>query len=361
MCGITGFISKHSDKKKIIKEMTDKLIHRGPDGEGYYIDDMVALGHRRLSIIDVANGEEPIYNEDENIILVFNGEIYNYLELKDELSKHAFKSNCDAEVIVHGYEEWGLDLLSKLRGMFAFALWDKKNRKLFCARDPFGIKPFYYYHLEDTFMFASEIKAFIPHPAFHKEFNKDLLAPYLTFCFTPTCETFFKNVYVLDAGSYLIYQNNNLSISKYYIPTWSETKSTLEEDIEKIDEVMKESVSYHMNSDVPVYTFLSSGVDSSYITSLARPKEAYTISYEEEKFSEYAYAKDLCSKLNIHSNCYIIQKDEYLDIVPKIMYHLDEPLSDPACIALYFLARRASEDTKVVLSGEGSDEFFGGL
>ena len=360
MCGITGFISKHSDKKKIIKKMTDKLIHRGPDGEGYYIDDMIALGHRRLSIIDIATGEEPIYSENGNLILIFNGEIYNYLELKDKLNKHTFKSKSDAEVIIHGYEEWGLDLLSKLRGMFAFALWDKKNKKLFCARDPFGIKPFYYYHFKDTFMFASEIKAFLPHPAFHKEFNKNLLAPYLTFSFTPTCETFFKNVYTLDAGSYLIYQDNNLSISKYYVPTWSELESTLEEDSKKIDEVMRETVSYHLTSDVPVYTFLSSGVDSSYITSLARPKEAYTISYEEEKFSEYAYAKNLCSKLNIHSNCAITKKDEYLDIVPEIMYHLDEPLSDPACIALYFLAKRASKDTKVILSGEGSDEFFGG-
>ena len=202
MCGIVGFIDKEKNKDKIIKKMADRIIHRGPDGEGYYTDINVALGHRRLSIIDINAGKQPMYNEDENIVIVFNGEIYNYKALMNELKKkkHKFTTKCDTEVLVHGYEEWGSDLPNKLRGMFAFAIWDKKNETLFCARDHFGIKPFYYYVNDGTFMFGSEIKSFLEHPKFIKELNKELLAPYLTFSFTPTTETFFKGVNRLNPG-----------------------------------------------------------------------------------------------------------------------------------------------------------------
>lgn len=362
MCGITGFVSKIENKKQIIKKMTDKIAHRGPDGEGYFIDKKVALGHRRLAIIDLSKGSQPIYNEDETKVIVFNGEIYNYIELKDELKSknHKFKTNTDTEVLIHGYEEWGTDLPKKLRGMFAFAIWDKFTETLFCARDNFGIKPFYYYKTDDELLFASEIKSFLEYPNFKKEFNEKLLGPYLSFSFTPTEETFFKNVYRLDAGSYLIYKDGNLDIKKYYEIDFSETNKSEEERVEEIAKIMEESVNYHMLSDVEVGSFLSSGIDSSYIVTLARPNKTYTVGYDEAKYDEISYAKDLAEKLHITNISNKISKEEYLNIIPKVLYYMDEPSSDPASIMLYFVSNLASRDVKVVLSGEGADEFFAG-
>lgn len=212
MCGIVGFVGSEENKLERIKKMTDRMIHRGPDQEGYYIDEMIALGHRRLAIIDLENGTQPMFNKDKSLVVVFNGEIYNYQELKQELEKkkHVFQTNSDTEVLLHGYEQWGKELPKKLRGMFAFAIWDKASKTLFLARDHFGIKPLYYYQNDDTFMFASEIKAFLEHPKFKKELNKELIGPYLSFSFTPTKETFFKGVYSLDAGTSLIFQKNQI-------------------------------------------------------------------------------------------------------------------------------------------------------
>ncbi len=197
MCGITGYINTEKKPvKKVLKAMTDKIAHRGPDGEGHYIDDHAALGHRRLAIIDLSTGSQPIYNEEKNIVVVCNGEIYNYQELTEELKEkgHKFVTTTDSEVLVHGYEEWGHDLVYKLRGMFAFAIWDKEKKELFSARDRWGIKPYYYYQNNDVFMFASEIKAFLEHPDFKKAFNDKILSSYLCFNSVPTEETFFKGV-----------------------------------------------------------------------------------------------------------------------------------------------------------------------
>lgn len=362
MCGIVGYVNKDKNKKKIIKNMADRIIHRGPDAEGYYIDNNIALGHRRLSIIDLKTGSQPMYNEDENIVVIFNGEIYNYLELRDELisKKHKFNTTSDTEVLVHGYEEYGNNLPSKLRGMFAFSIWDKNNKKLFCARDHFGIKPFYYGVFGDTLMFASEIKAFLEHPLFKCEFNENILAPYLTFSFVPTTETFFKGVKRLNAGEYLVYQNNELTIEQYYKVTFDETNKDFNDYVEDISKIMNDSVEHHMISDVEVGSFLSSGIDSSYLVALAKPDKTYTVGYDNEKYDEINYAKDLCAKLNINNTCKKISKKEFMNIIPKIMYHMDEPVSDPAAVALYFVAKLAREDVKVVLSGEGADEFFGG-
>lgn len=361
MCGIVGFVSHDKNKKKIIKDMAQLINHRGPDGEGYYTEGDVALGHKRLSIVDLSNGMQPMYNENKDIVVVYNGEIYNYPELKEQLEgKYEFKTNCDTEILVHGYEEWGLDLPNKLRGMFAFAIYDKKNDKLFCARDYYGIKPFYYYQKNDVFMFASEIKAFLAHPGFQKELNKELLGPFLMFSYTPTTETFFKNVYRLDAGCYLVYQNGELTVKKYYELKFQEKEEEFDVSVKRIEDVMIDSVQKHLLSDVEVGSFLSSGVDSSYIVSLARPNKTYTVGYDYKKYSEIDYAKDLAQKLDITNVTKLINKDEYLKVVPKIMYHMDEPISDPAAIALYFLAQIASRDVKVVLSGEGADEFFAG-
>ncbi len=361
MCGICGIIRK-GDNKVIIKKMNDRIIHRGPDGEGYYIDGDVAFGHRRLSIIDLSTGDQPIYNEDNSVVTVYNGEIYNYLELRSELESlgHEFKTKSDTEVLVHGYEEWHTDLPKYLRGMFAFAIHDKTRNEIFLARDNFGIKPLYYAKMNDSFMFASEIKSFLDVPDFKKEFNEDILETYLEFSFVPTNETFFKGVYRLDAGCSLLYKDEDIKINKYFKLDFKEDKMSFTDAVKNISDVMEDSVKRHLIADVEVGSFLSSGIDSSYIVSLAKPDKTYTVGYENKKYDEINYAKNLADKLGIKNESKIIKKDEYLDAIPKIMYHLDEPTSDPAAISLYFVAKLASRDLKVVLSGEGADEFFGG-
>ena len=361
MCGICGIIRK-GDNKVIIKKMNDRIIHRGPDGEGYYIDGDVAFGHRRLSIIDLSTGDQPIYNEDNSVVTVYNGEIYNYLELRSELESlgHEFKTKSDTEVLVHGYEEWHTDLPKHLRGMFAFAIHDKTRNEIFLARDNFGIKPLYYAKMNDSFMFASEIKSFLDVPDFKKEFNEDILETYLEFSFVPTNETFFKGVYRLDAGCSLLYKDEDIKINKYFKLDFKEDTMSFTDAVKNISDVMEDSVKRHLIADVEVGSFLSSGIDSSYIVSLAKPDKTYTVGYENKKYDEINYAKDLADKLGIKNESKIIKKDEYLDAIPKIMYHLDEPTSDPAAISLYFVAKLASRDLKVVLSGEGADEFFGG-
>ena len=362
MCGIAGIVTKREDKKEIIEAMSKRIEHRGPDGEGYFFDGDVALAHRRLSIIDLSTGNQPMFNEDDTVVTVFNGEIYNYVELRDELVKagHKFKTKSDTEVLIHGFEEWHTDLPKYLRGMFAFAIYDKKSNELFLARDNFGIKPLYYTVMDGTFMFASEIKAFLDTPDFKKELNEDILQAYLEFSFVPTNETFFKGVYRLDAGSSLLYKDGDIKIDKYFKLDFKDKEQTLAEAVESISEVMKDSVSRHLLSDVEVGSFLSSGIDSSYIVSLAKPAKTYTVGYDIDKYDEISYAKDLTEKLGINNTSKVIKMDEYMEEFPKIMYYLDEPTSDPAAISLYFVAKLARRDVKVVLSGEGADEFFGG-
>lgn len=361
MCGIVGLVRK-GNNKNVIKMMNDRIFHRGPDGEGYFFDGDVAFGHRRLSIIDLSTGDQPMFNEDGSVVTVFNGEIYNYIELKEELSKlgHEFKTKSDTEVLVHGFEEWGTDLPKHLRGMFAFAIYNKNTNQVFLARDNFGIKPLYYAYMNGCFMFASEIKAFLDVPEFEKIFNESILETYLEFSFVPTNETFFKNVYRLDAGCSLLYKDKEIRINKYYKIDFKEKNMSYEDAVDSIDKVMRDSVQRHLLADVEVGSFLSSGIDSSYIVSLAKPNKTYTVGYENKKYDETMYAKDLASKLNIENKSKIITKEEYLENISKIMYHLDEPTSDPAAISLYFVAKLASKDLKVVLSGEGADEFFGG-
>lgn len=364
MCGICGFVNNwQEDKKdKNIELMLERIVHRGPDGQGKYIDEHVALGHRRLSIIDIGGGSQPIYNEDNSLIIIFNGEIYNYKSLKEDLLNcgHTFSTSTDTEVILHGYEEYGVDIVNKLRGMFTFVIWDKNKKELFGARDHFGIKPFYYYHTSNMFMFASEIKAFLNHEAFVKELNRDMIPAYLSFNYSPLNDTFFKNVYKLEPGHYFTYKDNQLHITKYFSVTFDETTTDYNQLVDDISDTMKNSVEHHMISDVEVGSFLSSGIDSSYIVSLAKPNKTYTVGSDNAKYDETKYAKDLAEKLGIENVSKSITKEEYINIIPKLMYHFDEPVADPAAIALYFAANLASKDVKVVLSGEGADEFFGG-
>lgn len=361
MCGIAGFFDRNKNKNDIIKAMTDNLLHRGPDDYGFYTDEMIALGHRRLSIIDLKTGKQPI--EDGDYVIVFNGEIYNYLELKEELKgKYKFKTKSDTEVLLKGFEEWGIDVTKKLRGMFAFAIWDKKKHELYLARDQWGIKPLYYYKNEKTFMFGSEIKAFLAHPDFKKEFNGDILSSYLCFNSVATDESFFKGVFKLKPGHYLKYSKGNIEINRFYKLEFDETIQDEDELVKKIQDVMVDSVEHHKIADVEVGSFLSSGVDSSYVVSLLKPNKTFTASFESKysKYDEIKYAKDLSDKLGIENKSYVITKEEYLKEFPKIMYYMDEPLADPSAIALYFVSKEASKYVKVVTSGEGADELFCG-
>lgn len=362
MCGIAGIVTNSKDKKNIIGKMSERMIHRGPDSEGFYIDDDIALAHRRLSIIDLDGGKQPLYNEDKSVVVIFNGEIYNYIELTSELKKlgHKFKTSSDTEVLVHGYEQWGKDLPKKLRGMFAFAIYDIDKKTLFLARDNFGIKPLYYAYMNNTFMFASEIKCFLDNPFFTKELNEDLIGPYLSFSFTPTNETFFKGVFRLEPGCSLTFKNNKIFKDRYFKLTFKEKEKEYETCVSDIQNIMRDSVNHHMLADVEVGSFLSSGIDSSYLVCLAHPDKTYTVGYDIDRYNEINYAKDLASKMNIKNTSKKITKKEYMRIIPKIMYHMDEPTSDPAAVALYFVANLARQDVKVVLSGEGADEFFGG-
>lgn len=362
MCGIVGFVSKSPNKEKDLKKMLKRIEHRGPDGEGTFIDDDFALGHRRLSIIDLATGDQPMFSVDKNYVVIFNGEIYNYQELKADLLKrgYKFKTKSDTEVILVMYQEYKEKMLNKFRGMFTFVIYDKKNQELFGARDHFGIKPLYYYQNDEVFMFASEIKAFLDHSLFKKEFNESALPLYLSFNYSPTEDTFFKNVKKLEPGHYFIYKNKQLKINRYFVLSFDEKNQDYDKLVDKIDKNIADSIEKHLISDVEVGSFLSSGVDSSYLVSVAKPDKTYTVTYDFPKYDELSYAKELATKLNISNQSYKITKEEYFKNIPKIIYHLDEPLADPSAVSLYFVSKLASKDVKVVLSGEGADEFFGG-
>ena len=306
MCGFAGFVGKVEDRETVLVNMMDTIIHRGPDSAGKYVDEDAALGFRRLSIIDLSSvGDQPLYNEDKSMVLVFNGEIYNYQELRKELIEagHVFVSNTDSETLIHGYEQWGEKLVDRLRGMYAFVIWDTKKKRLFGARDIFGIKPFYYAQMNQTFLFASEIKAFMEHPKFDKIFD---------------------------------------------------------EAAAEVEKVMKESVEKHKISDVEVASYLSSGVDSSYLTYLGQVDHTFTVGFDEGEYSEIQDAKDFAESIHMKNDAKVITPDEYWDSLSDIQYYMDEPVADPAAVALYFLSKEAAKKVKVVLSGEGSDELFGG-
>lgn len=365
MCGFVGFTNTKDNSNKILEEMMERIRHRGPDSGGHYIDSDIALGFRRLSIIDItASGDQPIYNEDDTKVLLFNGEIYNYRILREDLIEkgHIFKTNTDSEVLLHGYEEYGVDLLKKLRGMFGFVIWDKVKKELFGARDFFGIKPMYFAKMDQTLMFGSEIKSFLAHPDFKKELNETALENYLTFQYSPTEETFFKGVYKLLPAHYFIYKNDIMTVKRYWdVHFKDDNRPDMDEWVEKISDTFKNSVEAHKIADVEVGSFLSSGVDSSYVASVANVDKTFTVGFgEDEKYNEIGWAKEFSKFIGKENISHVITPEEYWEHIPKIQYHLDEPLADPACIALYFVCREAAKYVKVVLSGEGADEIFGG-
>jgi len=369
MCGFAGFVNETGnleENKKVIQAMADRIRHRGPDQDDYYVDEDVSLGFRRLSIIDLEGGSQPILNEDGTKVLVFNGEIYNFQPLREELiaAGHVFKTRTDSEVLLHGYEEWGKGLLSRLRGMFAFVIWDKNEKKLFGARDIFGIKPFFYFLKGKKFLFGSEIKTFLESPQFEKELNEERIPDYLCFEYIPTNETLFRNVYKLSPGSCFTWQNGQFKEEAYFKLEYNinDTK-TAEYWGNMIDDTFKDSTSAHAIADVEVGCFLSSGVDSSFVVhEMAKHEKVKTFSvgYAEEQYSELSHAEAFAKHEEVPNFTHKITAEEYFRETPMIQYYMDEPLPNPSAIALYFLAKLAREQVKVVLSGEGADELFGG-
>ncbi len=369
MCGFVGYINADNriDNELTIKKMSDRIKHRGPDDGHYYTDDDISLGFRRLSIIDLEGGRQPILNEDKSKVLLFNGEIYNFQALREELLGygHIFTTKTDSEVLLHGYEQWGKELLQKLRGMYAFIIWDKTAHKLFGARDIFGIKPFYYYIKDGEFMFGSEIKSFLDHPNFVKELDETKIPEYLSYEYIPYENTIFKNVFKLPGAYCFEYENGKIKTEKYYDIRFDiNNEKSLENWESLITETFSDSVKMHQISDVEVGCFLSSGVDSSYVAKEVskgtKAIKTFSVGYEEEKYSEVSYAKEFADEVGLVNISNKVSADEFFDSVGEIQYYLDEPLPNPSQIPLYFLAKNAAKYVKVVLSGEGADELFGG-
>lgn len=367
MCGFVGYVNQTDIPDNTIEKMADRIRHRGPDDEAYFADEGAAMGFRRLSIIDLAHGKQPMYNSDETKVLTFNGEIYNYREIREELKAlgYKFRTDVDSEVLIHGYDAWGPKLLDKLRGMYAFVIYDRKTKEVFGARDHFGIKPMYYYDDGQSFLWASEIKAFLDHPKFVKEFNEKLLPIHLSFEFIPSKETMFKNVYKLLPGHYFIHKDGKTNIHQYYKFNYDhiDENQTIEGDAKKIQGLVDNSVKAHMVADVEVGSFLSSGVDSSYVLNEAaklKPIKSFSLGFNNSKYSELDWSSRFAKKIGQENTRITMDGDDYFDILPTIMYYMDEPLSNPSAMQLYYLSKGTRKQVKVALSGEGADEFFGG-
>lgn len=369
MCGFVGFIDENDqtyDHRAAIAAMADAIAHRGPDSEGYFNDGRAALGFRRLAIIDLAGANQPLYNENRSLVLVFNGEIYNYRELRRQLiaAGHAFSTQGDAEVVLHGFERWGAGVLDRLRGMFAFALYDTATGELFCARDAFGVKPLYYAAEGDRILFGSEIKGLLAHPHARRSLNERRLAHWLCMEYLPDEETLFEGVRKLPAGHWLRWRNGRAERGRWFVPRFApDAGRSLKESAEAIEAALRESVAAHAIADVDVGCFLSAGVDSSLVArEAARIMEArtFTIGWGEGRFSELEAAATFARATGLPNEGRILGAEQFFASVPAVQYAMDEPLPNPSAVPLYHLCAMAAESVKVVLSGEGADELFGG-
>lgn len=400
MCGICGFTHAQPEDAQVLKNMCDIMAHRGPDGEGAYLANGIALGHRRLSLIDLEGGYQPMVRKSNHHVselisagqalgtnkkpndipvvsqngeyaIVFNGEIYNYRDLAAVLKAEGWvlKTTSDTEVLLTGYIAWGEKVLDRIRGMFAFAIWDEQKQILFCARDFFGIKPFYYTVQQEQFIFASEIKSILEHPAYERELNREALEQYLSFQFSALPETFFKGIYKLPpAHSMVVHPDGHIEMKQYWSPLFNEASEgcSLHEAAKRVDEAMRESVHYHNVADVEVGSFMSSGIDSSYMAALLAQEnplvQTFTIGFSEYEGErdEISWAAELAEKLDVSNTNKYITQDEYWKALPYVQWHMDEPSGDPSAVALFFVDQIASKKVKAVLSGEGADELFGG-
>lgn len=365
MCGICGFTW---EDKKLLKQMADIIEHRGPDEDGYYTDKNISLANRRLKIIDLSKkGKQPIYNEDKSVCVVYNGEIYNFKKIKSELEKkgHRFYSSTDTEVIVHSYEEYGEKCLERFNGMFAFALWDQKNKSLFIARDRHGIKPLYYTLLNNKLVFASEIKSILVNENVKRNVNYEALHYFLTFRCNGTNETMFKGIYKLPPAHYLIYKNNTLEIKKYWEQNFYPLYKSEEHYAKIILEKLKESVKLQLISEVPLGVYLSGGIDSTTIVALMSKLgveniKTFTASFGlGEEYDENKHARFVAEHFNTEHKELMVAPDT-ANLLPRIVWHLDEPMSDPTCIPVYLMSQQVKKYATVILTGDGGDEQFGG-
>lgn len=362
MCGIIGF---NWNDKNTLKEMMKSVAHRGPDESGIYLDDDISLGHQRLKIIDLKTGKQPIHNENGTIQVLFNGEIYNFRELREDLDEkgHRFYTNSDTEVIIHSYEEWGLDCVNYYNGMFAFALWDSTKKQLVLARDRLGIKPLYYYFNEGNFIFASEIKAILAYEEVERKVDLNALGEYFAYKYVPSNRTMIKNIYKLLPGHILIFKNNEIKVSRYWDLKESIADNSESYYIAKLRDLLRQSVKMRLMSDVPLGVYLSGGIDSSCIVALMSEIRdnitTFSVGFGSEGESEVGYARFVSEYFGSeHHEVNVAEND--LKILPEMVWHLDEPIADAATLPTYVISRFAKKEVTVVLAGEGGDELFAG-
>jgi asparagine synthase (glutamine-hydrolysing) len=375
MCGICGFYHYTTGEpadELLLRAMLQSIYHRGPDDQGIYIDRDLALGIRRLSIIDLAGGKQPIYNEDRSIVVIFNGEIYNYRELTEDLRQrgHTFTTSSDTEVIVHLYEEYGKDCVQKLRGMFTFAIWDTSRRQLFMARDRLGIKRLYYAQIGDRLIFGSEIKAILQDPKLQVRLDVSALSNFLSLKYVPAPQTMFDGIYVLPPGHTLTCDGNGIAVRPYWDLSFAhDHDGHIPEEVyaEQLEQLLRESVQLHLVSDVPFGAFLSGGIDSSTIVALMsqflnEPVKTFSVGFEEdgEGLSELPYARLVAQRYGTDHHEVFVGAQDFIDLAEKVAWHLDQPIADEAALANYMLADIASRKVKMVLTGEGGDELFAG-
>jgi asparagine synthase (glutamine-hydrolysing) len=373
MCGICGILFPNSARRverETLAAMNAQIVHRGPDDDGFFLDRNVGLAMRRLSIIDIRTGQQPISNEDESLWIVYNGEIYNHRQLRSQLEArgHRYRTKSDTETIVHLYEEYGRQCVRHLRGMFAFAIWDRRSRRLFIARDRLGIKPLYYFYNGSKFLFASEIKAILAYPGVTPEFNHNALAEYLAFGYIAGEETMFKGIRKLLPGNTLeIGETGEIKIERYWdLSTRGESDGRpLTHYIKSYRQLLEECVTSHLMSEVPLGVFLSGGLDSSVVAALTskirgEQIETFSVGYGEEAYSELPYAREVARHIGSRHHEVRLSREEFFDSLPKLIWHEDEPIVWPSSVSLYFVARLARERVTVVLTGEGSDETLAG-
>lgn len=375
MCGIAGFVQAHpKENGSTLRHMTEVIQHRGPDDVGFYRDDWAELGHRRLSIIDLATGHQPMTNEDQRYWIVYNGEVFNHAAVRPELERagHHYASRCDTETLLHAYEEWGESSVSRFRGMFAYAIWDRERKTLFCVRDRLGIKPFYYYCDGRVFAFASEIKALLEHPAISARLEESVLPEYLAFGYLSGEQTLFAGIRKLMPGHTMTVQVHDgqltLRTQQYWdVPERPSSEERLSEDewVRELRRRLEETVQMRLMSDVPLGAFLSGGVDSSAITALMKrmvsgPVKTFSVGYREASYSELSYARQVARTLGTDHHEVVVGRDDFFGALPQLIWHEDEPITWPSSVSLYFVSRLAAQQVKVVLTGEGSDELFAG-